>query len=50
LIVKNKILKKLTEKLGYDDSSISIHVNRKKASDFIETGKIDEKGEYTVFA
>jgi hypothetical protein len=38
-------LKKLTERLSNDDSSVSIHVNRKKAKDFIESGKIDEKGE-----
>ena len=50
LILKNKILKKLIEHLPIDDSSISIHVNRKKAREFYETGKIDEKGEHTVFA
>jgi DNA-binding MarR family transcriptional regulator len=50
LLIKNKILKKLTERLSYDDSSISIHVNRKKARDFIESGKVDEKGEHTVFS
>ena len=49
LLLKNKILKRLTESLSNDDSTISIHVNRKRASEFIETGKVDEKGEYTVF-
>jgi hypothetical protein len=50
LIIKNKILKRLTERLGHDDSSISIHVNRKKAKDFTESGKVDDKGEHTVFS
>ena len=50
LLIKNRILKKLTESLSHDDSSISIHVNRKKAKEFIESGKVDEKGEYTVFS
>ena len=47
--MKNKILKRLTENLPNDDSSVSIHVNRKKARDFFESGKVDEKGEYTIF-
>ena len=50
LLIKNKIIKRLTASLGHDDSSISIHVNRKKAKDFIENGKIDDKGEQTVFS
>jgi hypothetical protein len=49
LLMKNKILKRLTENLPNDDSSVSIHVNRKKARDFFESGKVDEKGEYTIF-
>lgn len=34
LIIKNKILKKLSENLATDDKGKSIHVNRKKARDF----------------
>jgi|LauGreDrversion4_2_1035121.scaffolds.fasta_scaffold232421_3 hypothetical protein len=48
--MKNKILKKLTESLPHDDSTVSIHVNRKKASEFYDSGKVDEKGEYTVYS
>jgi hypothetical protein len=50
ILIKNKILKKLTENLSKDDKGKSIHVNRKKARDFFETGKVDEKGEYSIFA
>jgi hypothetical protein len=50
LALKNKILRRLTDNLGTDDSTISIHVNRKKAHDFYESCKVDEKGEHTVFA
>jgi hypothetical protein len=50
LIIKNKILKKLTETLGADNGGKSVHVNRKKARDFFATGKVDEKGEHSVFA
>ena len=50
LMLKNRLLKKVQESLGCDDSSISIHVNRKRAKDFFDTGKADEKGDHTVFA
>lgn len=50
LILKNKLLRRLVENLPVDDSSVSIHVNRKKAREFYDSGKVDEKGEYTVFA
>jgi hypothetical protein len=50
LIIKNKILKKLTENLGSDSGGKSVHVNRKKARDFFAKGKIDENGEHSVFA
>lgn len=43
-------MKKLTENLGSDSGGKSVHVNRKKARDFFETGKVDEKGEHSVFA
>ncbi len=49
-MLKNRLIKKLISNMGYDDSTVSIHVNRKKAQEFFETGKVDEKGEYTVFA
>lgn len=49
MLMITKILKKLTESLGYDDNERSVHINRKKAYEFLETGKVDEKGEYSVF-
>ena len=49
LFLKNKLLKKYLENLSQDEKGISIHVHRKKARDFSEMGKVDEKGEYTVF-
>lgn len=50
LMLKNKLIKKVLESMECDDSSVSIHVNRKKAQEFFDTGKVDEKGDYTVFA
>ena len=50
LMIKNKLIKILLEGMSTDDGDVSIHVNRKRAGEFFETGKIDEKGDYTVFA
>lgn len=50
LMLKNKLIKKVLERMESDDSSVSIHVNRKRAQEFFDSGKVDEKGEYTVFA
>jgi len=33
-----------------DGENISIHVNRKKAQEFAQSGKVDVKGEYTIFS
>jgi hypothetical protein len=48
--MKNKLIKKFLETLSVDDSSVSIHVNRKKAREFFESERIDEKGEFTIYA
>ena len=53
LILKNKLLRKLMESLSVDDSSstVSVHVNRKKARDWLDSNKgPDDKFEHTVFA
>ena len=50
LLLKNRLIKKILEGLSTDDSQVSVHVNRKRAKDFFDTGKVDEKGDYTIFA
>lgn len=49
LFLKNKLLKKFLESISSEDKGVSIHVQRKKAREFYDTGKVDEKGEFTVF-
>lgn len=49
-MIKNKFLKKQLETLGNDEgNSISVHVNRKKAKEFFDKLKVDDKFEHTIF-
>ena len=49
-IALNKLLKQLLNNMETDGENISIHVNRKKAQEFAQSGKVDVKGEYTIFS
>ena len=46
----NKMLKQYLGTLRTDGESIAIHIVRKKAQDFAQTGQVDLKGEHTIFA
>jgi len=46
----NKLLKQFLNNMETDAENIAIHVNRKKAQEFAQSGKVDVKGEYTIFA
>jgi hypothetical protein len=46
----NKMLKQHLGSLGTDSESLAIHIVRKKAQDFAQSGQVDVKGEHTIFA
>jgi hypothetical protein len=48
--VINKMLKQHLNTLETDSENIAIHVNRKKSHEFAESGKIDLKGEHTIYS
>jgi len=48
--IVNKLLKQHLSHMETDSDNISIHVNRKKAQDFAQQGKVDLKGEHTIFS
>lgn len=48
--VLNKLVKTHINTLPQDDEDVSIHVNRKKATDFAASGKVDRKGDQTIFS
>lgn len=49
-ITLNKLLKQLLSNMPTDGENIAIHVNRKKAQEFASSGKVDTKGDHTIFA
>lgn len=49
-LILNKMLKLHLQTLGTDSDNESIHINRKKALDFANSGLQDLKGEHTIFA
>jgi len=50
LMVKSRYMKRFIEQLGQDEKSVSVHINRKKAKEFFDKGKSDDKYEHTIFA
>jgi len=46
----NKMLKQHLGSLRTDSESLAIHIVRKKAQDFAQSGQVDLKGEHTIFA
>ena len=49
-ITLNKLLKQLLSNMPTGGENIAIHVNRKKAQEFASSGKVDTKGDHTIFA